>query len=204
MGSLLLRGANVVRLACSFIKKSCDITFRIVALIAATASHKATPTGIHVQEPVKCAICDKVIVNASKGVPGDDALQCEGTSGGWMHRCCAGVSLSHYSSLSVSEEPFYCTICCQQTMRETISSHCDTVFALNLEIAQLKADKSSLQSGRVILSPAHDENACRSDGAAPSRRSVMPPSPSTAFKTTREATTASPPIFARKNIVCLT
>ena len=35
------------------------------------------------QEPVKCAICDEVIVEASNGVPVDDALQCEGACGGW-------------------------------------------------------------------------------------------------------------------------
>ena len=123
-------------------------------------------------------LCDKVIIEASNGVPGNDALQCEGACGGWMYRCCAGVSLSHYTFLSASEEPFYCAICCQQTMRETISSLRDTVNVLKLEIAQLKVGKSFLQSGKVTLRPVHNKKACRANNSAPSRRSVMPPPPS--------------------------
>ena len=87
-----------------------------------------------------------------------------------MHRCCAGVSLSHYASLSVSEEPFFCSICCQQTMRETISSLRDTVSALKLEIAQLKAEKSSLQSGKIALSESSNSvprPACTAQTHAP-------------------------------------
>ena len=114
------------------------------------------------QGPVGCAICDKLIIEASDGVPGDDALQCEGACGGWMHRCCAGVSLSHYASLSASEDPFYCAVCCQQSMRETIRSLQDTVSALKSEIAQLKAEKSSSQSGKVTLNAAHDNIGSKS------------------------------------------
>ena len=59
------------------------------------------PSELHTpQEPVKCATCDKVIIEASNGVPGHDTLQCEGACSCWMHRCCAGVSLSQYTLFS--------------------------------------------------------------------------------------------------------
>ena len=68
-----------------------------------------------------------------------------------INACCAGVSQSYYASLSVSEDPFYCAVCCQKYMRETIRSLRDTVNALQSEIAQLKAEKSSSQSGKKSL-----------------------------------------------------
>ena len=115
------------------------------------------PSELHTpQEPVNCVICDKDIVEASNSVTGNDALQCEGACGGWMHGCCAGVSLSHYASLSVSEEPFFCAIWCQRTMRETISSLRDTVSVLKLEIAPLKVEKSSLQCRKITLNESID------------------------------------------------
>ena len=47
---------------------------------AANGVAKGERSELHTsQEPVKFAICDKVIVEASNGVPGDDALQCEGS-----------------------------------------------------------------------------------------------------------------------------
>ena len=94
-----------------------------------------------------------------------------------MHRCCAGVSVSHYAALSVSKDPFYCTVCCQQFMRETICSLCDTVHALQLKVAQLKAEKSLPREVIINSTDANDSADCSSNS-----HPVPPPPPSYASK----------------------
>ena len=51
----------------------------------------------------KCAICNQDIVDGK-----DQALLCEGTCKSWLHRYCAGVSITHFKKLSASSAISLC------------------------------------------------------------------------------------------------
>ena len=56
---------------------------------------------------VQCGLCCKPIVEDR-----DEALLCEGSCNAWLHRYCAGVTVSQYAALQDSPLPF-CTTCFQ-------------------------------------------------------------------------------------------
>ena len=103
--------------------------------------------GLHkpasVSTSVSCAVCTKVVSESTAPTldDGDDALQCESCKS-WFHRWCTGVSTVHYSTLSVSDEPFLCFVCLQAEFRSSVGSLKETIGALRLEIDSLKANCS--------------------------------------------------------------
>ena len=97
--------------------------------------------------PDLCLVCNEIVKDQSSVSDGDDALKCEGHCQGWLHRCCAGVSSKQFSALSDSEDPYLCTICSQQVMRDTIKELKESVSALQMEVKALRLElKNSTQS----------------------------------------------------------
>ncbi len=80
----------------------------------------------------QCSLCCKAIVEDR-----DEALFCEGSCNKWMHRYCAGVSLSHYEALQDSTLPFLCSLCVQTKHSETIEELKATIAALREEVKEL-------------------------------------------------------------------
>ena len=86
-----------------------------------------------------CPICLEVIQDASKSKKGHDAIYCEGQCNSWLHRGCAGLPKSVFTSLQNSPDPFYCPHC-------QLSSHATTILDLKATIASLNETVAALQT----------------------------------------------------------
>ena len=74
----------------------------------------------------KCTVCDQKVVDS------------EGPCKGWFHRYCAGVSLSHFESVSMSSTPFHCVACFQKNYNTELADLRNTVSVLREEVNQLR------------------------------------------------------------------
>ena len=83
-------------------------------------------------------VCSKTVVDSTPTRCGEDALQCEGCQL-WFHRWCTGISVQHYSTLSVSDDSFYCFVCLQREMLSAVTSLKAKVGELQLELAKFKS-----------------------------------------------------------------
>ena len=70
-----------------------------------TANDKTTTKK---RKQVGQTICDICNVAITEGT--DEALECDGCKK-WVHRYCAGVSLTYFQVLADSSKPFFCTCC---------------------------------------------------------------------------------------------
>jgi hypothetical protein len=89
-------------------------------------------------EQPECGLCCDAIVEDR-----DEALFCEGSCNKWMHRYCAGVSVSHYEALQDSPLPFLCSLCAQSKYSETIEEMKAAIAALERSASATPTDKSS-------------------------------------------------------------
>ena len=124
----------------------------------------ATNHGPGKRSKVPCGVCQGPVVDGK-----DEALQCEGECGLWLHRGCASVPPSRYKFLSTSDEPFVCLCCSNIELRkelahlrselrdalelytngphrQQISDLTGTVAALKMEVSQLKETLSAVSS----------------------------------------------------------
>ena len=53
-----------------------------------------------------CLICDEPILEQSENCVGDDAVFCEGSCQGWLHRKCAGVTRPAFDKLGESDTQY--------------------------------------------------------------------------------------------------
>ena len=133
-------------------------------IIFLSSSEMATNHGPGKRSKVPCGVCQGPVVDGK-----DEALQCEGECGLWLHRGCASVPPSRYKFLSTSDEPFVC-LCCSNIQlrkelthlrselrdalelytngphRQQISDLTGTVAALKMEVSQLKEALSAVSS----------------------------------------------------------
>ena len=109
-----------------------------------TANDKTTTKK---RKQVGQTICDICNVAITEGT--DEALECDGCKK-WVHRYCAGVSLTYFQVLADSSKPFFCTCCSDANNMAVVSELRKEVTALKAEVANLK---SALDS--VISSPTH-------------------------------------------------
>ena len=90
---------------------------------------------------LECDVCCSAIVEGK-----EVALQCEGSCQMWLHRYCAGVSVSHFKLLANSSTPFVCTYCSQQVHQATVCQFQSEVAALKAEVVELRSALDSLPS----------------------------------------------------------
>ena len=95
--------------------------------------------GIDRNQGTKCNICNKVIIDQSASHNGEDAIYCEGKCSSWLHRHCAGLSVSQFVHMSSASEPFYCVYCTLQKQAQEIDELKQTVKSLTSDITALKA-----------------------------------------------------------------
>ena len=108
--------------------------------IARKASVSGSPTsegcgtsGSGTSRSATCGICEQLIIDGK-----EQALFCEGVCKQWIHRYCAGVPLSWFTTLSESSTAFQCYSCCQ-------TKHAETVEGLSTQIELLKHDVCELK-----------------------------------------------------------
>ena len=96
------------------------------------------------QEPKECHLC-----TSAKAV--EDALQCSGPCGVYVHRYCAGVTLKQYKEIQHSGTPFLCLLCSQKAHIDKVESLQNEVDSLKQSLAQIQATLSRTQTVNVQL-----------------------------------------------------
>uniref|UniRef100_A0A1X7U142 Zinc finger PHD-type domain-containing protein n=1 Tax=Amphimedon queenslandica TaxID=400682 RepID=A0A1X7U142_AMPQE len=129
-----------------------------------------------------CSICEDPIAeqDEKRGIAGEEAIECENPSCGWMHRLCAGISKSAFRSLSSSLDPFFCPYCRLDfqakeitSLKEKISDLSSTVSNLSSLVSDLSQKLSSVFP--TTRAPAHssDQPPARSSSDHPSARPTV-------------------------------
>ena len=83
----------------------------------------------------------------------DEALLCEGSCNAWLHRYCAGVTVSQYAALQDSPLPFFCTTCFQLKQAAVIKEMQEKIDSLTAEVIELRSNAKEL---RTALESATD------------------------------------------------
>ena len=76
---------------------------------------------------------------------GDDAIECSGVCAGWIHRRCAGLNKKAYSSLSDSNDPFFCPHCRMNKQELELESLRNLVSSLSAHLSLVSDELSSLK-----------------------------------------------------------
>ena len=91
-----------------------------------------------------------------------NAIYCEGQCNSWLHRSCAGLPKSVFTSLQNSPDPFLCLHC-------QLKNHTTIISELKATIASLSETITTLQTSVKSLTPASDPitavNVVVSDGS---------------------------------------
>jgi hypothetical protein len=90
---------------------------------------------------VQCGLCCKPVVEDR-----DEALLCEGSCNAWLHRYCAGVTVSHYAALQDSPLPFLCTMCSQVKQAAIIKEMQEKIDSLTAEVTELRSNANDLRT----------------------------------------------------------
>ena len=105
-----------------------------------------------------CPICDEVILDAVGSKPGDDSIQCDGVCATWLHRRCAGLSKEAFTSVSKSNDPFFCPQCRLNQQELDLKSLRDMVANLSSHITII-ADELATVKQQVDELKAINQNA---------------------------------------------
>lgn len=97
-------------------------------------------------EASHCVVCQARIQENTTRKQGDEAVECEGTYSGWLHRRCAGLSKEAFEAVSMSALPFYCPYCRLQNQTREIVSLRDLVVSLSSEVKSLKSQLHQLNT----------------------------------------------------------
>ena len=109
-------------------------------------------------ESTVCLVCDTAIVeqnaNTNPATTGEDAVFCEGSCQGWIHRTCAGLTKKAYDILSESDEPYFCAYCMSCKQNTEINNLKSLVKSLTDELPNLK---STIDTLRQTVEEQHND-----------------------------------------------
>ena len=92
---------------------------------------------------VLCSVCNKKIPDTADEVEEPkEAVFCEGECLAWMHRQCAGVSLTMFSKIADSDESFKCMYCILKVQIHEIQQLKGTIKTLTDELEAVKCNRS--------------------------------------------------------------
>ena len=98
-------------------------------------------------ESFHCTICEDVNIDQSDQEPGQDSIYCEGKCDAWVHRHCAGLTVSAFRTSKTTSEPFHCLHC-------KLDSQVNELISLKLLVGILHAEVSELRDrGKSV--PSH-------------------------------------------------
>ena len=94
-----------------------------------------------------CPICDETIKEPSKHRKGEDSIYCEGYCEAWIHRRCAGLSVTNFAAFSDSGEnhTYFCLYCELQAQKAEIENLMSTITLLQTTLSELKRKLDSFQ-----------------------------------------------------------
>ena len=93
------------------------------------------------ESSVYCAICEEIIIDQNEQEAGQDSIYCEGKCDAWVHRHCAGLTVSAFCASKTSSEPFHCKLDSQANELASLRS---IVGALQAEVSELRDRGSSV------------------------------------------------------------
>ena len=122
-----------------------------------------------------CKICEEVI-NEPKKAEGDDSVFCNGLCTGWIHRRCAGLSLSKFKAISETEDPFFCPSCCSAKNEEEITALKSTVQKLESNLLRLQTVVDNLAPKSIRTDNANQTESKSDVSTDPTAITVSDPS----------------------------
>ena len=119
------------------------------------------PRGGLSRDSVTCSVCEETIPDATKAEQTQDLIFCAGKCATWLHRQCAGLSVSAFKLLDNSEEPYLCPNC--------------KLDAQKIEMDNLKkqiADLRSVVEQKITLPTTNISNSSTRSFSSPSSSSA--------------------------------
>jgi len=104
-----------------------------------------------------CLICEKPILDVSENCVGEDAVFCEGSCQGWIHRTCAGVTRPAFEKLEEPGTHYLCSYCTLVSQNKEIKNLANIIQNLNTSIVSLTETITSLQSCVTKQCPTSDQ-----------------------------------------------
>jgi len=93
-----------------------------------------------------CLICNEPILEPSKNCFGDEAVFCERSYQGWLHRRCAGLIRPAFDKIGNPDTQYFCSHCAFVNHNKEINNLANIIKELNSSILALTETVSSLQS----------------------------------------------------------
>ena len=92
-------------------------------------------------------ICDETIKEPSKHRKGEDSIYYEGYCEAWIHRRCAGLSVTNFAALSDSGEDhtYFCLYCELHAQKAEMENLMSTITQLQTTLSELKRKLDSLR-----------------------------------------------------------
>ena len=95
-----------------------------------------SPQNVNKKKPKKkggciCPICLETIIESTKTKSGHDAIFCEGYCSSWLHRKCAGLPKSLFTTLVKSSDPYFCPHCQLRNVTVEVSKLTKIMDSLN-------------------------------------------------------------------------
>lgn len=130
----------------------------------AGAERAGSSGGMHpTREKIYCSVCDEEIKENVGKQAGDEAVECEGVCGAWLHRKCAGLSKAAFDIVCKSPNPFYCSPCKLGKLELELKSVRDQVTAMASKLSVAVAEIASFKGTLA----ASENNQANSTGATP-------------------------------------
>ena len=109
---------------------------------ASTEDSETTQVGVISDESCVCRLCLEIIEEPNYTNEDQDVARsifCDGECNGWLHRRCAGLSLTGFATAveSSSDEDFFCTWCQLKKQAKEINDLKATVLSLTIEVNEL-------------------------------------------------------------------
>ena len=123
-----------------------------------TSPQKRKAKGVKNSE-VDCLICEVPILEPGEHCVGDEAVFCEGSCQGWLHRKCAGVTCPTFNKLGEPDTEYVCSYCMLVSQNREISKLANTIKDLNSVIVSLVETITLLQSSVTKQSSTPDQES---------------------------------------------
>jgi len=104
-----------------------------------------------------CLICEEAILEPSDTYVGDEAVFCEGSCQGWLHRKCASITCLAFDKLGEQDTEYMCSYCMLESQGKEISKLSNVIQDLNTAIVSLTKTIQLLQSSVSKQSTTTDQ-----------------------------------------------
>ena len=90
---------------------------------------------------ISCAVCLGDIIDGKH-----EAIFCEGKCKRWYHRGCASVSQELLSTLTASDEPFFCLMCSREIFKQQVDHLVNEINCLKTKLKIIPTMQASIEA----------------------------------------------------------